>query len=257
MKHPNELDQQINNLRTLQQSFDQLASDLRAIKNAHILGFNYDGIVFAEGFEPTSAFGIIANRHQISIVNDDTDEMLPMMKKDDYPLLEAFTMLNATYCESSAGSEWLIGSSSIKKVILPRLQLTTPYRFINSMAALRLLDLAYANFNNSNGSISGVPDLIDIIIGKGFTGSCNILYLWSPTNALMSDSTSLLTDEDIAAGFTSKLEKLLYNIREHIAANLNPEITATITFSAAVYAAINADQDTVDSFPASWTIASA
>ena len=77
---------------------------------------------------------------------------------------------------------------------------------------------------------------------------------WNPSEAL-TDGTDLLTPEDIADGFTSNKEKLMWNIRNHIAANLNPEITATITFSAAIKAAILADQETMDAFPASWTIA--
>jgi hypothetical protein len=75
---------------------------------------------------------------------------------------------------------------------------------------------------------------------------------WNPTNALQVDSSSLVYEGE---PFANNLEKLLYNIREHIAANLNPNITATITFSAEVKAAILASEETMEAFPKSWTIA--
>lgn len=102
--------------------------------------------------------------------------------------------------------------------------------------------------------LSGCPNLIDVELGA-ITHSFSQINGWSPTNALKANSQTLLTPEDIAAGFTSNLEKLLYNIREHIAANL-PVAPNTITFSAAVKAAILADQPTADAFTnKNWTIA--
>lgn len=100
-------------------------------------------------------------------------------------------------------------------------------------------------------NFNGCTSLIDITIGAYMTGSFS-LSKWSPTTALLSDSTSLVDEGET---FSSNLEKLLYNIREHIAANLSGDITATITFSSAVKAAIQADSATLNSFPASWTIA--
>ena len=237
----------------------QLAADVQAIKDAHILGFSYDGVVFAEGFEPTSSFGLVANRHKISVVYDDSDTMLPNMIAADYPLLEEFVMTNANYGEITSGKEWMNGSSSLKIIRTPRLQLINPYAFVGNMPNLRLLDLEYADFNNYYPSISNTPNLIDVIIGKGFSSSRDILSLWNPTNALLSDSSSLLTTEDIAAGFTSNLEKLLYNIREHIAANLPSRVGQspfTITFSQTLRNAF--DQETEEAFAArGWSIAPA
>lgn len=95
-------------------------------------------------------------------------------------------------------------------------------------------------------------NLIDITTGDLRVAN---FVVWSPTNALKSDSQSLLTQEDLDAGFTSNLQKLLYNIREHIAANLSVA-NRTITFSANLKAAILADTETADAFTnKGWTIA--
>ena len=98
-------------------------------------------------------------------------------------------------------------------------------------------------------------DLIDLCIGHNMQTNFSLLS-WSPTNALSETSQSLV---DSGETFANNLEKLLYNIREHIAANL-PDRTGlsslTITFSAEIKAAIQADQATADAFAnKNWTIA--
>ena len=260
MLHPNELDIQIDNLRTLQESYDQIATDLQAIKDAHILGFSYDGIIFEEGYEPQSAFGIIANRDRIIEIHDDRDMVVPKMSSGDYSQLEIFEMTNAT---SAPNQNFLSGSSSIRKIILPSLyDLPNLIGFINSMTNLIYLDLYDLDMNRGTSSpyfTYNCNKLICIKIGKRFSTNRNTLSSWSPTEALLDNSISLLTQEDLDAGFTSNLQKLLYNIREHIAANLPDRTDLTsfsITFSAAVKAAIQADQETSDAFTnKNWTIA--
>lgn len=141
--------------------------------------------------------------------------------------------------------------------VLTRLYTDT---FLYNCAELRLVDIPNAYiFGNNGNQFANSLKLIDVIIGKNFIGNVGCLKFWSPTLALDSTVSSLLTPEDISAGFTSNLEKLLYNIREHIAANL-PDRTGlssfTVTFSAAVKAAILADQATADAFTnKGWTIA--
>lgn len=108
-----------------------------------------------------------------------------------------------------------------------------------------------------NGSIIrfyGAANLIDIVIGQNINNPNNNARLdnWNPTNALNASSSSLVEQGE---PFANNLEKLLYNIREHIAANL-PVANFTFTFSAAVKAAILADQPTADAFTnKGWTIA--
>jgi hypothetical protein len=108
----------------------------------------------------------------------------------------------------------------------------------------------------ANRSLLNDIKLIDFICGSNFNANTSLAE-WKPTEALRANLNTLLTPEDIAAGFTNNREKLLYNIRGHIAANLQ-EITAgySIKFSAEIKAAILADQETADAFTSrGWTIA--
>ena len=105
-------------------------------------------------------------------------------------------------------------------------------------------------------SFNGCTRIIDFICGSNFNANTNLAE-WNPTEALRADLNTLLTKEDIAAGFMNNREKLLYNIREHIAANLRTITQGyAITFNAAVKSAILADQPTADAFTnKGWTIA--
>ena len=269
MNHPNELDQQLENLRTLQQSYDQLASDLQAIKDAHILGFNYDGLIFAEGFEPQSAFGIVANRSKIVEVHDNSDSIIPSVTTDEYPLLTVFEMRGASSIAVYRGIGCFYNSNALKEIIIPEFDsLYSPTMFMSSLPILRHLNILNAkiNVNTSDSFLSSCPQLIDVVAGKRFSNAdsnetryARMLINWSPTDALDDQSNSLLTEEDITAGFTNNLQKLLYNIREHIAANLvdrTGQSSWTIGFSADVKAAIQADTTTSDAFTnKNWTIA--
>jgi hypothetical protein len=132
--------------------------------------------------------------------------------------------------------------------------------FCDNASQLRRINIKKLSFVNTGTAAWGSQvNLIDIEYGASVNSNCSFLSNWVPTNALDPNIQTLLTDEDIAAGFTNNLEKLLYNIREHIAANL-PDRTGlsalTMTFSAAVKAAILADQPTADAFTnKNWTIA--
>lgn len=151
------------------------------------------------------------------------------------------------------------GCTSLEEVLMPNLERLYNLRdraIFRSANALRILDLTkWTGVSYQGLGLSDSVNLIDLRFGAGVTGSTTAISTWNPTNALDANSQTLLTPEDIAAGFTSNLEKLLYNIREHIAANL-PVAPNTITFSADVKAAILADQPTADAFTnKNWTIA--
>ena len=143
---------------------------------------------------------------------------------------------------------------NLEEIILPALVSLNSYnQTFNGTAALKKVYLPNCTSLTAAGTIFAGANLIDLTLGPVPTSFS--LSGWSPTNALDANSQTLLTPEDIAEGFTSNLEKLLYNIREHIAANL-PVAPNTITFSAEVKAAILADQPTADAFTnKNWTIA--
>lgn len=105
-----------------------------------------------------------------------------------------------------------------------------------------------------NGTViryGSAANLIDIVTGQNLNNNARLAD-WNPTNALNASSSSLVEQGE---PFANNLEKLLYNIREHIAANLRVA-NFTFTFNAAVKAAILADQPTADAFTnKGWTIA--
>lgn len=125
------------------------------------------------------------------------------------------------------------------------------YNSKNKQRVISLLNASSVTIDGTTAYMVSPPGLIDFRFGKGLTGDANVSW-WNPIDALLSDSTTLI---DEGEPFNSNLEKLLYNIREHIAANLNPNITATIIFSAEIKSAILASEETMNAFPASWTIA--
>jgi len=150
------------------------------------------------------------------------------------------------------------GSTTLKEVILPEWREVGPV-FLGgpneTRSELRRVYIPKVSSFSTNQVFTYCPSLIDIETGAFFRGNTS-LRGWDPTNALSSSSTSLVDDGET---FASNLEKLLYNIRNHIAANM-PDRTGlsafTITFSANVKAAINADAETVAAFTnKNWTIA--
>ena len=108
-------------------------------------------------------------------------------------------------------------------------------------------------FHNEN--IYGCVRLIDLTVGESFSAGSTIqwLNLWNPTEALLTNSTSLVEDGET---FGSNREKLLYNIREHFAALL-PTVTTTskIQLNSTLKAAIDADNATASAFSnKGWTL---
>lgn len=135
-------------------------------------------------------------------------------------------------------------------------------RFLNATSKVRVIytPMLYkfpnGVFPTIHGVVSNTDNLIDLTIGKKIDNSFS-LVTWRGANALLDDSTSLLTEEDIVNGFANNRKKLLYNIREHIAKNLRViDSGYSVTFSAEIKAAILADQETADAFTnRGWTIA--
>lgn len=166
--------------------------------------------------------------------------------------LTNLSVLNMPNLKQISGT-YVFDSIGVENVSLPSLLNFGGDRIFNN--ATKMKECHVPNLQVSRNSIFlGCTNLILLELGENMTSSFNISG-WSPTNALNASSQTLLTPEDIAAGFTSNLQKLLYNIREHIAANL-PVANNTVTFSSAVKAAILADQTTADAFTnKGWTIA--
>lgn len=281
---------QLNALRTLQQSYDALAttssngatsvevenakqaildaigagvsvvaqestsqeilSKMQSIIDSGVLtNVSLDGWVTPQGADITTIGQLVMNLDKVTSITDNSVKIFRNISRLPFTNLETatfnvleevapgyyfykfnklveFSAPELLYCRCE---EWLEGCELLEKVYLPK-----------CISAL-------------NGYY-GCKNLIDITLGP--LQQSTSLVTWSPTNALSSSSSSLVKQGE---PFANNLEKLLYNIRNHIAANL-PDRTGlsslTITFSAEIKAAIQADQATADAFAnKNWVIA--
>ena len=140
------------------------------------------------------------------------------------------------------------GSSALLEIYLPNCTTINAQNLANGCTKLQKLVIPKAN-TLGGSSFNSDTDLIDIVIGQNITSNLNLNNTaWNPTNALLTTSSSLVFAGET---FANNREKLLYNLREHFAANL-PDRTGqtaiTITFASAMKTAINADTATKNAF---------
>lgn len=147
----------------------------------------------------------------------------------------------------------------IQEVYLEKLELAadTMFRYCSLLKTLYTPNVSLSRWQSGVSMIEGCTNLIDWTLGKNHASIVSNLipiFKWNPTEALKEDSTSLV---DFGESFASNREKLLYNVRNHFAANLPVVDSGTITFSADMYSAITGDEQTAESFTSKgWTIAS-
>jgi len=212
---------------------------------------SYDGFTTSDGSAIKSGIDLLKNKGKIIKIVDSTstiwDHTYNQLFGEQlrYVELKVATRLS-TYPTSFASIEQFYADNvhtvSWKDFF---------YSSREKQRVISLLNASSVTIDGSTSYMASPPGLIDFRFGKGLTGDANVSW-WHPIDALSPDSTTLV---DAGEPFESNLEKLLYNIREHIAANLNPNITATIIFSAEIKSAILASEETMNAFPASWTIA--
>ena len=252
---------QVEELRTLQESYDELAdktadsqeilTKVQSIIDAHVInGFNYGDVVF-NNYAPISFIDAYMHLGNIIEINDYS---IYTFSVSSSPLMRIprINLYNVEY----------IGATSVLQgswvyLNMPKLRTLGRTYGSNSSTAQELHIPELAEWQGDHGGTfdQSSPDLILIEFGAKLTSSCNVFATWNPINALSSISTSLIKPGET---FASNLEKFLYNMRTYIAANL-PDRTGlsalTITFSAAVKAAILADTDTANAFAdKNWTV---
>ena len=148
---------------------------------------------------------------------------------------------------SISASDFFHGCSSLKLVSLPSLtSISAGYSFMNCKSLKSLSLPSLTNLNNDY-TFTGDLKLNKIEIKEGTDFSLNFSS-WNPTEALLTNSTSLVEEGE---SFTSNREKLLYNIRTYMCAKLKDMtgLTApTFTFGADLKAAISEDAETLAAF---------
>ena len=234
-----------------------ILSLVQEISDSYVLHASLSGYVFANGTNvqnPGSLFGnctSLIEIHDSNLVSVSTSN-----NGGGYIVCTSLRIFDATNLERANINQFLRNIYSLREVNFPKLKLLSQAYFCNGCSALRKVNILKLETNTSSYTLGGCSDLIDIIYGAGALTNTAFLSDWSPTNALRNNISTLVEEGE---SFANNLEKLLYNIREHIAANL-PDRTGdtalTITFSAAVKAAIQADTATSNAFTnKNWTIA--
>ena len=147
------------------------------------------------------------------------------------------------------GSQTFASCSSLQSIELPSLQTISGnslWLFINCTKLQKLFipQIEYIYYDRVFQGCTSL-NLIEIKQGTDFS---LIFSSWNPTEALLTNSTSLVEEGE---SFTSNREKLLYNIRTYMCAKLKDMtgLTApTFTFGADLKAAISEDAETLAAF---------
>lgn len=256
---------EIEGLRTLQQSYDSLRVSVQELVDAHVIkNVNYDGIILQEGFIPSSALDLLAHEEKIEEINDDEvltvgpfNGYFPACKKIRFENVVLMDGLGRLVFDRDAFPALVEADFPNLTVVQNVQNYYLPFSRIQTLRTLKVPKMSSFPFLRENGAF-----VMDVWIGAYFNSNVNMSSWGTATTSgknLSTTSINLLTEEDIAAGFTSNAEKLLWNVRNHIAAFL-PDRTGqtayTITFDAGLKAAIQADAQTAAAFTnKNWTIA--
>ena len=149
-------------------------------------------------------------------------------------------------------TEFIYGIPVLETIELPKVNFISTFFFKRAPVSVKRFYCPNLSDGFRDNMMDRMVNLIDVtVIPKSST---TLLSLWSPTNALLSDSTSLVNENE---SFSSNIEKFLYLLRTNIADNLEQTTEGyAISFSDAVKSAILADEETTNAFISKgWTIA--
>lgn len=225
---------------------------------------NINGYTLEETYqEKLSILDLILRRDKIvSIDDDDLVVFNTKNPSDPYKLFQIKNILspNFSYLKAKNATDlstlwfWRL---PIKEVYLENLVKgeSSMFKECPLLKTLYTPNLNLGRYSGNLGMCVSCENLIDWTLGKNHKSIVNNIIPinnWNPTEALKGDSTSLV---DIGESFASNREKLLYNVRNHFAANLPVVDSGTIMFSADMYSAITGDVQTAESFTSKgWTI---
>lgn len=237
----------IGNYPTTQEIVNSIGS---AIK----LPVKYDGVE-TTGPKIGSVISSVLERHTITYLTDDFYTEINPMISDYYYQLRDFISLKFLRFEKLLTlnvSEFIYEIKVLETIELPKVNYISSYFFKRAPLTVKRFYCPNLSDGFRDNQMNRMVNLIDVtVIPKSST---TLLSLWSPTNALLSDSTSLVNENE---SFSSNLEKFLYLLRTNIADNLEQTTEGyAISFSDAVKSAILADEETTNAFISKgWTIA--
>lgn len=239
------------------------SSLIAALEERYDFPVSYDGVVSSTPIE--SVLGAIVNKAGITAIDDSNIAALPNMWTT-YGISNC-TKLRLRNCTSLANQCFAGSSLTELSVDIYSANQYQVFRAVDNLK--RLYAPLLARTDVGTALFLGDANLIDIEAGSTWDGDVTTFlggpnssyssYAWNPTNALSSSSSSLVTDTEDEDGnpIESNLDQLLYNIRRHIAANMQTTTSGwTIYFGPDVKSAILADTRTTAAFTdKGWTIA--
>ena len=165
--------------------------------------------------------------------------------------LRTLTLPSLTYMLGNSNFQ---ACSNLRDINLPEITQIQGSSNCQNCSQLRKFYSPKLTTANNGVGFGNCTRLIDFEVGA-INSNANF-NTWNPTEALSSSSTSLVEEGET---FSSNLEKLLYNVREHIAAKITDRTglsALTMTLHANMKTAINADTATAQAFTnKNWTIA--
>lgn len=255
---------QVEELRTLQESYDELADNMQSLADSWAAMVtnrgSLDGWVFQEGTDIQSVYDIFANLSSLVSVEDN----LTTLYKGGTGILGGRPFLksirfNEVVTITGASSEWR-QNNVLELIDFPKMKTFGTVNWcIAQNPELRKVNFPSMykyTYAGNPGPFYQCYKLIDVVVGP-ISENFVMFNGWDPTTALDSTSSSLV---EAGEPFANNREKLLYNIREHIANRL-ADVTGigrTIYFSSNIKAAIQAEtgQTTANAFTnKGWTIA--
>lgn len=229
---------------------------VNGISNATHLSVNYDGV---ETYGPKigSVISAYFERNTItSLIDNFYTEFTTWNSVYDYQLnnnnFKSLRFIRFEKLLRLNVSEFIYGLGILDTIELPKVNFIDSNFFKRAPMSLKRFYCPNLSDGFEQNQMNRMVNLIDVtVIPKSST---TLLSLWSPTNALLSDSTSLVNENE---SFSSNLEKFLYLLRTNIADNLEQTTEGyAISFSDAVKSAILADEETTNAFISKgWTIA--
>lgn len=236
-----------------------LAQKIREVAMQNVPLSSISGRVkFSDGVVVQSALDVVNRAASGNIVEYINESALTTLRADTSPY--DTILKNVRYVRFGAatagGVRTVYNLKQLEKLDIPLVRTLNDESFRYNSALKEVYAPSLKSFIGfPSFSINDSPKLIDFTLGTGsVSGTFNMNY--NASTAYLSNSASLLSEQDILNGFTNNREKWLWNLRNHFAALLGETTDGQVVFHANAYAAL--DEETITAFTSKgWTVASA